>query len=157
MEIAGRVWRKAGQRDDLFSQINSMLLRIRHDRGTASDLLDFKTGTGGVIEAEFLVQALQMRTGIWNPQTISGLQELATHGILQKEEATLVSQNYQYLRLIESVLRRWDNKSVSSLPMGEMEQWKLAKRVGADSLDSFGQRYREAREGIHSVYSRYIR
>ena len=110
-----------------------------------------------MIEAEFLVQALQMRAGIWNPQTIRSLQELATHGILQKEEATLVSQNYQYLRLIESILRRWDNKSVSSLPMGEVEQRKLAKRVGADSLDSFGQRYREAREGIHAVYSRYIR
>ena len=157
MEIADRIWRKAGQRDDLFSQINTMLLRIRHDRGAGSDLLDFKTGTGGVIEAEFLVQALQMRAGIRNPQTISSLQDLAIHGALQKEEASLVSRNYQYLRLIESVLRRWDNKSVSSLPMGEMEQRKLAKRVGADSLDSFGQRYREAREGIHAVYSRYIR
>jgi glutamine synthetase adenylyltransferase len=33
MEIAGGVWRKAGQRDDLFHKLIAMLLRIRHDRG----------------------------------------------------------------------------------------------------------------------------
>ena len=64
-----------------------MLQRIRHERGSAADLLDFKTGTGGMIEAEFLVQALQMRAGIWNPQTMGALDELATKGLLQEEEA----------------------------------------------------------------------
>ena len=157
MDVARRVWRKAAQRDDLFSQIDGMLQRIRHQRGSAADLLDFKTGTGGVIEAEFLVQALQMRAGIWNPQTMGVLRELTTKGLLQEEEAALVKKSYEYLRLIESALRRWENKSISSLPADETEQRKLAHRIGADSLDSFGRRYREAREGIHAVYSRYLR
>ncbi len=157
MDLARRVWRKAGQRNDLFPQIAGMLQRIRQERGSAADLLDFKTGTGGVIEAEFLVQALQMRAGIWNPQTMATLDELATTGLLPKEEAALVKESYAYLRLIESVLRRWENKSVSTLPAEETGQRKLAKRVGADSLDSFAQRYRVARESIHSVSSRYLR
>ena len=42
--------------------------RIRRDRGSGSEILDFKTGLGGIVEAEFLVQALQMRAGAWNPQ-----------------------------------------------------------------------------------------
>jgi glutamate-ammonia-ligase adenylyltransferase len=157
MDLVQRVWRKAAQRHDLYSQIDGMLQRIRHERGSAADLLDFKTGTGGVIEAEFLVQALQMRAGIWNPQTMGALRELTTKGLLQEEEAALVKKNYEYLRLIESALRRWENKSVSSLPADETEQRKLAQRIGADSLDSFGLRYREARESIHAVYSRYLR
>ena len=132
-----------------------MLQRIRHERGSA-DLLDFKTGTGGVIEAEFLVQALQMRADIWNPQIMGALRELTSRGILEEAEATLVRKSYEYLRLIESALRRWENKSVSSLPADETEQRKLAQRVGADSPDSFGRRYREARESIHAVYSRYL-
>jgi glutamate-ammonia-ligase adenylyltransferase len=156
MELVTRVWRKAAQRDDLYLQIDGMLGRIRHERGSAADVLDFKTGTGGVIEAEFLVQALQMRAGIWNPQTLGALRELTTQGLLREEDATLMENSYKYLRLIESALRRWENKSVSSLPADETEQRKLAKRVGADSLDSFGQHYREARESIHAVYSRYV-
>lgn len=157
MDLAQRIWRAAGQRGDLFLQIDGMLRRIRQDRGSTSDLLDFKTGTGGMIEAEFLVQALQMRAGIWNPQTLSALDELAGKGALRKEEAAAVRKSYEYLRLIESVLRRWENKSVSSLPAEEFEQRKLAQRVGDNSLDSFAQRYREARETIHAVYARNMR
>jgi glutamate-ammonia-ligase adenylyltransferase len=157
MDLARRVWRKAAKRDDLYSQIAGMLQRIRQERGSAADVLDFKTGTGGVIEAEFLVQALQMRANIWNPQTMATLEELSQKGLLPKEEAAQVKESYEYLRLIESVLRRWENKSVSTLPADETGQRKLAKRIGADSLDSFAQRYREARESIHSIASRHLR
>jgi [glutamine synthetase] adenylyltransferase / [glutamine synthetase]-adenylyl-L-tyrosine phosphorylase len=156
MELARHVWRQAAQRDDLYPQIDGMLQRIRHERGSAADLLDFKTGTGGVIEAEFLVQALQMRAGIWNPQTMGALRELTAKGLLREEEAALVEKSYKYLRLIESALRRWENKSISSLPAEETEQRKLAQRVDADSLDSFARRYREARESIHAVYSHHL-
>jgi glutamate-ammonia-ligase adenylyltransferase len=156
IDLAQGVWRTAGQRGDLLLQIDAMLRRIRHDRGSASDLLDFKTGTGGIIEAEFLAQALQMRAGIWDPQTLGALDELAAKGVLREEEAGAVRRSYEYLRLVESILRRWENKSVSSLPAGEFEQRKLAQRVGAESLDAFAQQYREARESIHAVYARYI-
>ena len=156
MEVAKQFWIKAGQRDDLFLQINGMLQRIRHDRGKTSDLLDFKTGTGGVIEAEFLVQALQMRTGTWNPQMIGALQELTAKRLLDQSDSARLTESYEFLRLIESILRRWENKSVSSLPSDEFAQRKLAHHVGAEDLDSFGNRYRQARENIHAVYSRHL-
>jgi glutamate-ammonia-ligase adenylyltransferase len=157
MELAQRVWRQVGQRGDLFTQIDGMLHRIRRDRGSASDELDFKTGTGGLIEAEFLVQALQMRSGIWNPQMVGALRDLAAKGIMAESDAVELKTNYEYLRLVESVLRRWENKSVSNLPADKAEQGKLALRVGENSLDAFAQRYREARLNIHSIYSRYFR
>ena len=157
MELAQRIWRHVGQRGDLFAQISGMLHRIRRDRGSASDELDFKTGTGGLIEAEFLVQALQMRSAIWNPQMMGALRDLAAKGILTESDAAALQANYEYLRSIESVLRRWENKSVSSLPADKAEQSKLALRVGAKSLDAFAQRYREARLNIHAIYLRYLR
>jgi glutamine synthetase adenylyltransferase len=69
----------------------------------------------------------------------------------------VLKKDYEYLRSIESVLRRWENKSVSSLPTDKMEQSKLAFRTGAENLDSFTQRYREARTRIHATYARYLR
>jgi glutamate-ammonia-ligase adenylyltransferase len=157
MDLARTVWRHVGQRIDLFAQIDGMFQRIRRDRAGASDELDFKTGTGGVIQAEFLVQALQMRAGIWNPHTIGAIGELASAGILEKSDATLLTRQYNHLRSIESVLRRWENKSVSSLPADKSEQERLARRVGAKSLDTFAQDYREARTSIHAIYSKYLR
>jgi glutamate-ammonia-ligase adenylyltransferase len=157
IDLAQRIWRHVGQRDDLFAQIDGMRQRIRRDRGSTSDELDFKTGTGGIIEAEFLVQALQMRAGIWNPQTTGGLRELAAQKIMTESDADALKTNYEYLRSIESVLRRWENKTVSSLPADKAEQGRLALRVGAESLDAFAQCYREARTTIHAIYSRYLR
>ena len=155
--LAQRVWRKAGERPDLFLQIDAMLQRIRQACGSDSEVLDFKTGRGGVIETEFLVQALQMRAGIWNPQTLSALSDLTAQNILSEAEAAVMKTGYTFLRSIESVLRRWENKSVSNLPTSELDQRQLAQRVGAESLDAFALRYREARESIHAVYEHHIR
>ncbi len=157
MDLARNVWRVAGERLDLFAQIDAMLQRIRRDRGSASDELDFKTGTGGLIEAEFLVQALQMRTGIWNPQMIGALRQLAEADVMNKDDTEMLRKHYEYLRSIGSILQRWENKSVSILPADKTEQEKLAVRAGAKSLDDFAQAYREARSGIHAIYSRYLR
>jgi glutamate-ammonia-ligase adenylyltransferase len=156
MDLAQRVWRIAGQRPDLFTQIDAMLDRIRRGRGSASDELDFKTGYGGVIEAEFIVQALQMRAGIWNPQMIGALMQLAEASIMKKADAEILRRSYEYLRLVGSALRRWENKSVSVLPADKNEQEKLARRAGAKNLDVFAQAYREARAGVHAIYSKYL-
>jgi glutamate-ammonia-ligase adenylyltransferase len=157
MELAQNVWRIAGQRPDLFAQIDAMLERIRRGRGSTSDELDFKTGLGGVIEAEFLVQALQMRTGIWNPQMMGALEQLVEAGVMRRPDADKLRQHYEYLRSIGSALRRWENKSVSTFPADKTEQEKFAVRARAKNLDDFAQAYREARSGVHAIYSKYLR
>ena len=67
MAIAKAAWRRAGQDAALFMKIDDMVQRIRRERGSGSDFLDLKTGSGGIIEAEFLVQALQIRANVWEP------------------------------------------------------------------------------------------
>lgn len=157
LELAQNAWRKAGQRQDLFEQIDSMLERIRRDRGSGSEILDFKAGLGGIIEAEFLVQALQMRTGTWNPQFHFAVDDLEQAGVFVEFDAAALKTSYDFLRRCEAVLRRWENKSVASLPTDEAEQEKLARRVGAKDLAAFSEQYRGVRERIHLTYARYFR
>ena len=157
IDVAQRAWRRAGQRDDLFLQIDAMRERIRRDRGTGSEILDYKTGLGGIVEAEFLIQALQMRTGTWGSQFTAALAELRVYGTVTAADANAIQSSYDFLRRCESVLRRWESKSVSSLPADEAAQRKLAKRVGATDLDAFGEQYRAAREIIHAAHERYMR
>jgi glutamate-ammonia-ligase adenylyltransferase len=157
MDLAKRVWLMAGQRPDLFAQVHGMLERIRRDRGGTSDELDLKTGRGGIIEAEFLVQALQMRARLWNPQFGGSVRQLAEAGVMKAPHAEALRAHYAYLRFIESILRRWENKSVSTLPADKAGQEKVAVRAGAKSLDAFAQAYRDARSGIHAIYKEYFR
>jgi len=156
VEVAQRAWRLAGQRADLFAQIDAMRERIRRDRGTGAEILDFKTGLGGIVEAEFLLQALQMRAGAWNPQFNAALDDLRERAIVSAEDAAALQRAYEFLRLVESVLRRMEYKSVSHLPPDEDQQRKVALRVGADDFASFGDQYRGAREVIHAIYLRYL-
>ncbi len=156
LEFAQSIWLAAGQRNDLLGQIDAMRERIRKDRGSGSEPLDFKTGRGGMVEAEFLVQALQMRRGVWGPQFAAAVVDLKQNGILAPHDAQMLQTSYDFLRQCESILRRYENKAVSSLPASEREQQILARFVGAKNLEMFGEHYRAVRETIHAIYLRYF-
>jgi glutamate-ammonia-ligase adenylyltransferase len=157
IQTAQDYWRKAGQRPDLFEQIDGMLERIRRDRGSGSDFLDFKTGVGGIIEGEFLVQALQMRENIWEPNWERAVDQLRERAILNDAEAGKLKQAYVLLRRYESVLRRYENKAVSVLPHGSGEQRRVSVRLGYNNFEAFRRDYLDARDVIHALYEEHIR
>ena len=157
LDIVQRIWREVGKQADLLAKIDNMLERIRRERGSGSDFLDFKTGSGGMIEAEFLVQALQMRSGIWEPNWQRALIALGENKMVSDLDASNATQSYELLRRTETALRRFENKNISTLPGAPEEQEKLAKRLGYKDVDLFAKQYRAARETIHALYERYIK
>jgi [glutamine synthetase] adenylyltransferase / [glutamine synthetase]-adenylyl-L-tyrosine phosphorylase len=156
MEIAKRAWRRACQDAGLFIKIDDMLQRIRRERGSGLDFLDLKTGGGGIIEAEFLVQALQMRANIWEQNWERAVDRLREHGHLDKSDAAKLKDSYAFLRRCELVLRRYDNRSISTLPSDPDEQRKFAIRFGHQEIDVFGRDYLDSREAIHALYQQHI-
>src|SRR5215475_7871999 len=145
MEIAKSAWRRATQDPEFLVKIDSMLERVRRERGSGADFVDLKTGRGGIIEAEFLVQALQMRENIWEPNWERAVDGLRKRGVFNDTEATKLKESYRYLRRCESVLRRYENKAVSALPSDPNEQRKLGIRSGYDSFETFRPDYVGAR------------
>ena len=156
MEIAKRAWRRACQDAHLFIKIDEMLERIRRERGSGSDFLDLKTGAGGIIEAEFLVQALQMRGNIWEQNWERAVDRLHEHGHLGTPEVAKLKNSYAFLRRCELVLRRYDNRGVSGLPSDPDEQRKFAIRLGYDEFGAFRRDYLDARNAIHTLYQQHI-
>ena len=156
IEIAKGAWGRAGQHVDLGVRIDNMLERIRHERGSGSDFLDFKTGTGGMIEGEFLVQALQMRENIWETNWENAVDRLHEAGCLSDSEVASLKNAYRFLRKCELALRRYENKGVSVISDNPSEQRKLAVRVGCPDLDGFRAKYVDARDSIHTLYNLHI-
>ncbi len=154
--LAQEIWRAAGRRDDLVRQIESMLVRIANDRGSGNDFYDFKTGIGGMIEAEFLVQGLQMRRGIWEPNFSRAIEKLVAAEVLAAIDGENLRNAYQFLRASESVLRRWQNRSVARLPATREEEDVFARRMKFASVEEFRLPYGHAREAIHSLRTRYL-
>jgi glutamate-ammonia-ligase adenylyltransferase len=156
MKVAKATWRRACQDPDLFMKIDDMVERIRRERGSGSDFLDLKTGVGGIIEAEFLVQALQMRANIWEQNWERAVDGLHQSGHLDKSDVAKLKNSYAFLRRCELVLRRYDNRSISTLPSDPDEERKFAIRLGYNEFDAFRRDYLTAREAIHTFYQRRI-
>ena len=157
IEIARQAWQKCGQNRDLYVSIDTMLERIRRERGSGSDFFALKTGIGGIIEAEFLVQALQMREGIWEPNWSLAVDALGNKGHLTQEETAQLKHAYQFLRRCESVLRRYENRSVSVLPVELTEAFRFCRRLGFEGTEKFPAEYEAARSSIHEIYNRRVR
>jgi [glutamine synthetase] adenylyltransferase / [glutamine synthetase]-adenylyl-L-tyrosine phosphorylase len=157
LELVQDVWRTVGKQSDLFAKIDNMVERIQRERGSGNDFLDFKTGAGGMIEGEFLVQALQMRAGIWEPNWEKALNALQKSNSVTVSDSAKTAQSYNFLRRIETALRRGENKNISTLPAGPEEQKKMATWLGHDSVESFTKEYSGAREAIHTLYEHYIK
>ena len=157
IEIAKRAWQTCGQNSDLYVSIDSMLERIRRERGSGSDFFDLKTGIGGIIEAEFLIQAMQIREGIWEPNWSLAVDALGKQGQLTQEETAQLKHAYQFLRHCESVLRRHENRSVSVLPVDLTEQFRFCRRLGFENTEKFPAEYEAARSSIHEIYNRRIK
>src|SRR5438105_1188317 len=152
--IAHAAWSIAGRDPDLFGKIDAMLRRVRAERGSGNDVLDFKTGIGGIVEAEFLVQALQMRYDVRETSVRLAITKLAN--IISSEDSALLARSYEFLRRLETGLRRWRNTSASSLPPDPIEQAKLAIRMEFKDGEGWQQAYERARADIHAIYGKHF-
>jgi [glutamine synthetase] adenylyltransferase / [glutamine synthetase]-adenylyl-L-tyrosine phosphorylase len=143
-------------------EIRQMRRRVETERGDQKYIeLELKTGPGGLIDVEFVVQALQLRHGHAQPQlrtahTLAALNRLAAIGAVDEEASYQLRHGYQFLRRIELVLRRVDNTSVSRIPVDEREQSFLAKRLGFASTDEFFGNYRLLTQRIRALYDRLL-
>lgn len=146
--------------DAELAEIARMRTRVERERGDAKQAeLNLKTGAGGIIEVEFIVQALQLRHGaahpaVRRPHTLEALGEMAKIGALTEDEVRCLREDYMVQRRIELVLRRLQNTASSSLPAAPEEQAALACRLGAASLDEFWKIYRAARQRVRALYQK---
>ena len=143
--------------EDDFQTIARMLGRIQSERSEAKSAeLNLKTGPGGIIEVEFIVQALQLRHGsehpaVRRPHLLEALDALGEVGALPKAEALQLREDYMLQRRVELVLRRLQNSTVSILPAAAPEQMAMACRLGSGSLEDFWRLYRPARQRVREI------
>jgi glutamate-ammonia-ligase adenylyltransferase len=67
-----------------------------------------------------------------------------------------LAKDYLFYRRIESILRRANNQSVSSLPPQEAEQAKLALRMGFPDRKTFIDDYQVRRTRDDEIVGRYF-
>ena len=142
---------------DWKQQVHKMRLRIQKERTPpGQDALAFKTGVGGLIDAEFMAQALCLEHGWQEANTVCVLQRAQSEGVLPFDDAALVIDNYRQLQRVESILRRWSYEGEALLPVDPAPMYRVAVRCGWRDIAEFTRAVSTYRQAIRAVYERFF-
>jgi [glutamine synthetase] adenylyltransferase / [glutamine synthetase]-adenylyl-L-tyrosine phosphorylase len=139
------------------SEIVKMRQRIEKERTPAGqDALAIKTGSGGLIDAEFIAQAFCLERGVREPNTLRALERARDAGALSQSDAKLLIENYVKLRRIEGILRRWSYEGEMILPAEPAPFYRVSIRCGFDSPEDFRAAVAGYRKAIRRVYTKFF-
>lgn len=121
-------------RPELADEIHTMRGRVE----ASSSKRDLKKGFGGIVDVEFIVQMLRLKYGhahaaLRSPNTWAALEAAHAARLLSDDEHAALHSCYDFLRLVESRLRIFHNRSLDELPEAAEDLEKLARRVGCES------------------------
>jgi glutamate-ammonia-ligase adenylyltransferase len=135
------------------AEIARMRSRIEKERTPpGQDALAFKTGRGGVMDAEFIAQAMCLEQGWREPNTLCALQRIRGDKILPAADADKLLDNYRQLRRLESILRRWSFEGEAVLPVDPAPYYRVSVRCGFESPEAFRAALAHWRQAIREVY-----
>ncbi len=132
-------------------QIHQMRMRIEKERTPrGQDDLAIKTGKGGLMDAEFIAQALCLEKGWQEANTLRALERARAAGVLPDADKLL--DNYRKLRRVEAILRRWSYEGETVLPDDPAPYYRVSVRCGFTTPEEFGNALAKWRKAIREVY-----
>jgi len=120
-----------------------------------------KFGAGGLVDIEFLVQALQLTHGarhpaLRTPSTRRALEHLGALGVLPPATAAGLLGAYEFLRGLLRSLRLAGARPADCLPAAGQLLARLARDAGCDSGRALLARHREVAEFVRAEYRRVV-
>jgi glutamate-ammonia-ligase adenylyltransferase len=156
--------------EDLGAEIHRIRLRMESEiaRETAVRR-DFKTGRGGILDVESIVQFLQLRHGAEHDElfsvdgTAAHLARLGRLHLLADADRATLANGWAFLQLLSSRLRIVENRSISDLDEERGDLDALALRLGYPASGRAGgprrallDDYRRRTSAIREVYLRVL-
>ncbi len=159
-EIRPFVWRR-NLDFAAMADIHTMKARIHaHKGGEKIAVLghNVKLGRGGIREAEFTAQALQLIWGgrdpaLRTPTTLGALALMADAGKILQQDAAWVSDSYLFLRRVEHRLQMVDDRQTHSLPDTEEGLERFSIFMGYRNAADFSAALLMHLRQIEQVYS----
>ena len=144
-------------------------LRGRMEREIArekKDLVNIKTGRGGMVDVEFITQYLQLLhagevDALRIQNTINLLGCMADRQLIPKDDADQLIDGYKYLRRLENKLRLLHDQSINEFSSFDRGFRRIAKSLGYGRRGlkpeyEFLEEYREVTEGIRQLLEKYL-
>ncbi|GFO65254.1 bifunctional [glutamate--ammonia ligase]-adenylyl-L-tyrosine phosphorylase/[glutamate--ammonia-ligase] adenylyltransferase [Geomonas paludis] len=153
--------------DSVRKEIHRLRMRMENELAKESTgSYNIKTGRGGMVDVEFIIQFLQLKYGcehreIRSSNSLEALDAMRMLGIVSEPDCQSLAEGYRFLRRLENRLRIIHDYSMNDLggPLKYLN--KLARRLGYDPmLKNPGQAlmadYERVTEAVREVYGRIL-
>ncbi len=136
----------------------------RRRRGKTQNV---KSGYGGLVDIEFVVQTLQLRHGGEAPSirvqnTPFAIERLHSIGVLTEAQRDGLTEAYLFLRRVENALRIVHDRALDALPRNRTEVAQLARRLGytdtenTSTTEAFLRDYGKWTETTRSLFNQIL-
>lgn len=152
--LAPFVWRRE-VRPAVVGEMASMVERARLELGAHDD--DVKLGRGGIREAEFFVQSLQLVWGGRHPElrvanTIESARRLRAAGLLSDRELTTLESAWALLRRVEHRIHATAGYQTHVVPTAPSAREAFARSLGFGSAGAFERALSIARGNVAALF-----
>ena len=149
--------------DSVRAEIHRLRMRMENEIARESKgNYNIKTGRGGMVDVEFIVQYLLLKHGRTIPEirsnnTLTALKSIRAAGIIAATECEILLNGYKFLRRLENRLRIVHDYSMNDLGGSQEYLDLLARRLGYDPKlrhpgKALLKEYEEITEGVRGVY-----
>jgi glutamate-ammonia-ligase adenylyltransferase len=147
------------------TEIDGLRRRVEEELAReAQGRSNIKTGRGGIVDIEFLVQMLQLREGHVRPElrcrgTLESIRALRGAKILRLQDADLLEKHYLFLRRVEARMRLEFGRPVEELGTDAAALAPLARRLGfreGEPGRALLEVYERTRSEVRALYERYF-
>jgi glutamate-ammonia-ligase adenylyltransferase len=116
-----------------------------------------KFGAGGLVDVEFIAQALQLRHGARHPRlrragTLDALEAIGGEGILPRAELETLISSYGFLRRVSAALRLFDVRPSDTIQIAGPIPTRLARALDFPGRNEFLAEYRRRTGGVRAIY-----
>ncbi|HSM01161.1 MAG TPA: bifunctional [glutamine synthetase] adenylyltransferase/[glutamine synthetase]-adenylyl-L-tyrosine phosphorylase [Acidimicrobiia bacterium] len=147
---------------DAVRDIRAMKARAEEAAGAGDEV---KRGIGGIRDAEFAIQLLQLVHGraddaLRTGNTLEALARLGEGGYVREDDARGLAEAYRWLRDVEHRLQLYDLRQTHTLPDDPGGRERVAKALGlrddaeATALDRFERTLVERRSLVRTIHER---
>jgi glutamate-ammonia-ligase adenylyltransferase len=146
----------------LFKEIVEVRARMERELGRETrGRLHVKYGRGGLVDIEFLAQALQLVHGHDHVEarqfaTTAALAGLARAGVLEPTIATELAERYRFLRRVSAALRLLGARPSDTLELAGPMPARVATALDSPSRQAFLETYRQQTTAVRAAYDQLL-
>ncbi len=153
------VW-GSSRRENFVESVQKMRERVTENIPAEELDWQIKLGVGGLRDVEFTVQLLQLVHGredesVRAADTVTAIAQLAKAGYIGRAEASLFSENYKFLRLLEHRIQLMHLRRTHLMPHKVELQRVVARSVNPDwNAEKLLSEWNEIKLSVRSLHQR---